>query len=61
MVGEQGWVSARLLSRALSVNIDWSRVNVSVVRVKGHVTSCHASPVCLDLACGKCFDPLTSM
>ena len=57
----QGWLPARLLSRALSLDIDWSRLNTSQVSVKGQVTACHASPPCLDLACGKCFDPLTSM
>ena len=60
-VSRLGWVSARLLSRALSVDIDWRNLNTSLVKVQGHVTACHASPVCLDLACGKCFDPLTSM
>jgi len=61
LVESQGWVPARLLSRALSVNIDWSSLNTSQVSVKGQVTACHASPPCLDLACGKCFDPLTSI
>ena len=61
LLESQGWVPARLLSRALSVNIDWSRLNTTQVSVRGQVTACHASPPCLDLACGKCFDPLTSM
>ena len=61
LLESQGWLPARLLSRALSLNIDWSRLNTSQVSVKGQVTACHASPPCLDLACGKCFDPLTSM
>ena len=61
LVRRQGWVPAQLLGAVLSLQLDLGGLNSSVVRVRGHVTACHQSPVCLDLACGRCFDPLTSV
>ena len=57
----EGWVPARLMARAVSVGVDINTFNTSKINIRGHVTACHGSPVCLDLACGRCFDPLTSM
>merc|ERR1712217_309374 len=50
-----------VLAKAISLDIDFSGFNMSVVPIRGQVTKCHSSMVCLDLACGKCFDPLTSL
>ena len=61
LVRRQGWVPAQVLGAVLSLQLDLGGLNSSVVRVRGHVTACHQSPVCLDLACGRCFDPLTSV
>ena len=61
MLDSQGWIPAPLLARAISLAVDLESLNKSVISVQGRVTSCHGSPTCLDLACGKCFDPLTSM
>ena len=61
MLEKQSWIPARLLAKAISLNVDFSALNITVVPIRGQVTACHSSPVCLDLACGKCFDPLTSM
>ena len=61
LVRRQGWVPAGVLGAVLSLQLDLGGLNSSVVRVRGHVTACHQSPVCLDLACGRCFDPLTSV
>ena len=61
MLDSQGWIHAPVLARAISLDVDLESLNKSVISVQGVVTSCHGSPVCLDLACGKCFDPLTSM
>ena len=61
MLDKDGWIPARVLAKAISLDIDFSGLNKSVVPIRGQVTKCHSSPVCLDLACGKCFDPLTSL
>ena len=61
MLAKDGWIHARVLAKAISLNIDFSALNITVVPIRGQVTACHSTPVCLDLACGKCFDPLTSM
>ena len=58
---QRGWVPARLLGKAVSVSLGSLRLNTSVLPIRGQVTACHGSPVCLDLACGRCFDPLTSI
>ena len=60
-LGKRGWVPARLLGKAVSVSQGRLRLNSSVLPIRGQVTACHGSPVCLDLACGRCFDPLTSI
>ena len=61
MIDKQQWISARILAKGISLKVDFSRLNITVVPIRGQVTACHSAPVCLDLACGKCFDPLTSM
>ena len=61
LLASEGWVPARDLARALSHGVDWAQVNRSLVATRGPLTACHAAPVCLDLACGRCYDPLTSM
>jgi len=61
LLDKDGWIPARILAKAISLDIDFSGMNLTVVPIRGQVTACHSSPVCLDLACGKCFDPLTSM
>ena len=61
LLDSQGWIPAPLLARAISLDVDLESLNKTVISVQGRVTSCHGSPTCLDLACGKCFDPLTSM
>ena len=58
-VKEKGWLPARVLAKAISVSADLD--SLKMIKVQGRVTACHGAPVCLDLACGKCFDPLTSM
>ena len=60
-MNKRGWVPARLLGKAVSVSLGSLRLNTSVLPIRGQVTACHGSPVCLDLACGRCFDPLTSI
>jgi len=65
----KNYVSAHILARAISLDIDLSVVarlkpstsNVSIIPVRGGQTSCQQSPPCIDLACGRCFDPLTSL
>ena len=63
MLDKNGWIPARLLAKAISLNIEFNALNksITIVPIRGQVTACHSAPVCLDLACGKCFDPLTSM
>jgi len=61
MLERDGWIPTRMLAEAISLSVDFSALNITVVPIRGQVTACHSSPVCLDLACGKCFDPLTSM
>ena len=61
LLDNEGWIPARLLAKAISLKIDFASFNITVVPIRGQVTRCQVSPVCLDLACGKCFDPLTSM
>jgi len=61
MLNNQGWVQARFLAKAISVDVDLENLDSSFIKVRGPVTACHRSPICLDLACGRCFDPLTSM
>ena len=60
-MSRRGWVPARLLGKAVSVSLGSLRLNTTVLPIRGQVTACHGSPVCLDLACGRCFDPLTSI
>ena len=63
LLEKDGWIPARLLAKAISLNIEFNALNksITIVPIRGQVTACHSAPVCLDLACGKCFDPLTSM
>ena len=70
-VTARGYVSSRVLATAISLGVDVRRAladlvaavghNTTVVAVRGASNGCQFSPVCLDLACGRCFDPLTSL
>ena len=61
LMAEPGWVPARLAARALSAGLDWEKMNMTEVAVRGQLTGCQRAPVCLDLPCGQCYDPLTSL
>ena len=56
---QRGWVEARTLARALAIGVNWTTFEQAVVPVRGPPTVCHAAPNCLDLACRRCYDPLT--
>lgn len=69
------YLSASILARAISLDIDLISIaninnnsdnnnnnrSVTVIPVRGGQSSCQQSPPCLDLACGRCFDPLTTL
>ncbi|XP_023324121.1 uncharacterized protein LOC111698076 [Eurytemora carolleeae] len=58
MLEAEGWLPVRILAMAVTVGLEFSK---PVISVRGPTSNCHFAPVCLDLACGKCYDPMTSL
>jgi len=54
----EGWLPVRILAMAVSVGLTMTK---PVIHVRGPTSKCHYAPVCVDLACGKCYDPMTSL
>ena len=54
-------MDARQAAGKGGVSLGSLRLNTTVLPIRGQVTACHGSPVCLDLACGRCYEPLTSI
>jgi len=58
LLDTEGWLPVRVFAMAVSVNLNIPDIPI---KVRGPTSNCHHAPTCLDLACGKCFDPMTSL